>query len=287
MTLKKNVSWDEMSSEMFGELEVVLPSSKANIRRLLVLISTGKQPKIAVFGKYNHGKSTLLNALIGQEIFKVADKRETIAVSDFSHDGVTWIDTPGLDADVHGEDDRRAMEAALESADILCLVHNVKAGELDRREMQLYKQLMRQDSNYRSKLVLVLTQIDQVNPEDLNQVLKKIDEQLPDLNVSKVSALRYVRGIEEQKPGFVKASGIPEFLAYLKSLKVEVAQLRKKEGKRLVRKARVEINELINDRKKALASAISNVETFENGFERDIQRAGKKVLDHAKKLGLG
>jgi len=284
--ISKHVPWDEMSSELFGELEAVLPSSKANLRRLSVLINAAEQPKIAVFGKYNHGKSTLLNALIGRDIFKVADKRETIAVSDFSHDGVTWIDTPGLDADIHGEDDRRAMTAALESADILCLIHNVKAGELDRSEMQLYKQLMRQDSNYRSKLVLVLTQIDQINPEDLKQVLKKIDEQLPDLSVSKVSALRYMRGIEEQKLGFVKASGIPEFLDYLKSLKAEVAQLRRKEGKRLVRKARIEMNELLNDRKKALTSAINDVEKFRNGFEQDIQDARKKVLDRAKELDL-
>lgn len=269
-----------------SELEAVLPSSKANLRRISTLMGAGEEPKIAVFGKYNHGKSTLLNALIGKEIFKVADKRETVSVGEFSHEGVTWIDTPGLDADVHGEDDRRAMTAALESADILCLVHNVKAGELDRHEMQIYRQLMRQDSNYRSKLVLVLTQIDQVTPEDLEQVANKIDSQLPDLKMANVSAVRYARGIHEDKSGFVKASGMLEFLDYLNSLKSEVVSLRRKEGKRLVRKARVELSELIKDREKALAGAISNAENYEKGFRSDIENARDKVLSRGKKLGL-
>ncbi|MDN3562084.1 GTPase [Vreelandella neptunia] len=282
MTLDQNVSLDERLSQ----LEALLPSSRANLRRLSVLLSSSEQPKVAVFGKYNHGKSTLLNALIGQEIFKVADKRETLSVSEFIHDDVTWIDTPGLDADVSGEDDRRAMKAALESADILCLIHNVKAGELDRSEMQLYQQLMRQDSNYRSKLVLVLTQIDQVTPEDLEQVVSEIRSQLPDLQISKVSALRYTRGIHEDKNGFIKASGILEFLSYLNTLKGDVVELRQKEAQRLIRKARVELTELINDRKNSLRSATSNMEKYKKGFWFDVENARNKIVDRAVKLDL-
>ncbi|WP_404471049.1 50S ribosome-binding GTPase [Vreelandella venusta] len=282
MTLDQNVSLDERLSQ----LEALLPSSRANLRRLSVLLGSSEQPKVAVFGKYNHGKSTLLNALIGQEIFKVADKRETLSVSEFIHDDVTWIDTPGLDADVSGEDDRRAMKAALESADILCLIHNVKAGELDRSEMQLYQQLMRQDSNYRSKLVLVLTQIDQVTSVELEQVVSEIRSQLPDLQISKVSALRYTRGIHEDKNGFIKASGILEFLAYLNTLKVDVVKLRHKEARRLIRKARVELTELINDRKNSLSSATSNMEKYKKGFWLDVENARNKIVERAVKLDL-
>lgn len=282
MTLENNKSW----SEKLSALKVLLPSSQANLSRLSSLLVNDGQPKIAVFGKYNHGKSTLLNALIGEDVFKVADKRETTSVSEYSHNQVTWIDTPGLDADVKGEDDKRAMAAALESADILCLVHNVKAGELDRSEMQLYKQLIRQDNNYRSKLILVLSQIDQVTTEDLEVVVDKIHDQLPDLQISKVSALRYVRGKCEDKKGFIKASGVDEFLAYLGTLKTEVSELRIKEARRLIRKARVELAEIINDRKHALTSAKSDLQEYEQRFWSDLDYNRKNIVKRAETLGL-
>src|SRR5690554_1073232 len=132
---------NRMWVDQLAGLEALLPSSRANLRRLSKLISSSDIPRIAVFGKYNHGKSTLLNALIGREVFKVADKRETLTVSELIHEGVAWIDTPGLDADVQGDDDKLAKGAAMELADILCLVHNVKTGELDNSELKIYKQL--------------------------------------------------------------------------------------------------------------------------------------------------
>ncbi len=282
MTLDQSPS----GKDRLSELEALLPSSQANLRRLSVLLDSGEQPKIAVFGKYNHGKSTLLNALIGRDVFKVADKRETISVSEFEHDDVIWIDTPGLDADVNGEDDRRARTAALESADVLCLVHNVKAGELDRSEMQLYKELMRQDKNYRSKLILVLTQIDQVTAEDLDQVVKAIDDQLPDIKIVQVSAFRYLRGVSEKKKGFIKASGIIEFIDYLGSVKSEITKLRNKEAKRLIQKARVELSDLIKDRKKDLDSVRSDQNKHVKAFITDINSAREKILARAEKLDL-
>ncbi|MES1954165.1 GTPase [Salinisphaera hydrothermalis] len=272
------------TQEEMEALADLLPDSATNLGRLSVLLSDTNNPKIAAFGKYNHGKSTLLNALVGQERFAASDKRETKTISEFEHDGVVWIDTPGLDADVHGEDDRKAMIAALESADILCLIHNVKAGELDKSEMALYRTLMRQDLNYRSKLILVLSQIDQVNLEDLNQVKKEIRGQLPELRISSVSAVRYARGVREDKPKFVEISGIPEFLIYLQELKKEVGDLRRKEGRRLVRKARVELTKLIEDRSMALATAKADMKAFEKEFGLEVKNAREKVRMRAESL---
>ena len=282
MTLKKNKDW----SDDLAMLEALLPNSKQNLRRISAMMDGGECPKIAVFGKYNHGKSTLLNALVGKEVFKVADKRETTEVSEFHHDGVIWIDTPGLDADVHGVDDKRAMTAALESADILCLVHNVKAGQLDRSEMKLYRNLMKQDRNYRGKLILVLSQIDQVAPENLEEVVSEIHRQFPDMQISRVSSLRYARGIKEGKDGFIKASGMIEFLEFLENLKNNIGDTRRKEGLRLVRKARVELKEMINHRNADLESAVVNLEKHEREFWSDFDAARKKIMKRTEDLGL-
>lgn len=282
MTVEKSEDW----CFEIQKLEKLLPSSKANFRRLSSLIGSSDEPKIAVFGKYNHGKSTLLNALVGDDVFSVADKRETVEISMHSHNQVAWIDTPGLDADVKGDDDRLAMAAAMEKADILCLVHNVKAGELDRSEMQIYKNLMRQDNNYRSKLVLVLSQIDQVTAEDMDRVVIEIERQLPDLQMVKVSSHRYMRGIREGKDGFVKASGVPEFLAYLGGLKKDLDELRKKEARRLIRKARFEFAEMLQDRKSALVTAECELAGYAEQFWADMKSARNKVYLRAVELGL-
>lgn len=40
---------------------------------------------VTVSGKYNHGKSRLLNEMIGHAAFVVADKRETVALAEHVH----------------------------------------------------------------------------------------------------------------------------------------------------------------------------------------------------------
>lgn len=155
------------------------PESEPHLRRLNALLRTAAEPpRIAVLGKYNHGKSSLLNALLGIDYFGVSDKRETVDISCYSHNGVVWIDTPGLDADPAENDDQKARKVAFEIADFLCLVHAVTEGELDRSEIETFVALGRQDKTYRRKMVLVLTKIDQVDPSEVKTVKKKCRDQL-------------------------------------------------------------------------------------------------------------
>ncbi len=198
-------------------------------KRLKFLKEEAKEIRIAVFGKYNHGKSTLLNAIIGKEIFKTADKRETIKNAEHKHNEIIWIDTPGLDADVNGKDDERAMEGAFKLADIILLIHSMQAGELDKYEMLLYQRLIKKDSNYQEKLFLILTQIDQLIDDQYTQVLNKIKSQMPDILVFPVSATRYLRGIEEKKESFINISGIPNVVNNLENIKNKIYDFRKRE----------------------------------------------------------
>ena len=43
----------------------LVPALEQEAKRLQVILDSSENVQIAVFGKYNHGKSTLLNALIG------------------------------------------------------------------------------------------------------------------------------------------------------------------------------------------------------------------------------
>jgi len=57
------------------------------------------KPTIMVYGTYNAGKSTLINALFGQEeLAKTGDAPETSTVSAYAYNGYTIYDTPGINA---------------------------------------------------------------------------------------------------------------------------------------------------------------------------------------------
>ena len=57
------------------------------------------KPTIMVYGTYNSGKSTLINALFGQdELAKTGDAPETSTVSAYEYNGYTIYDTPGINA---------------------------------------------------------------------------------------------------------------------------------------------------------------------------------------------
>lgn len=263
-------------------LTKTLPGSKANFKRLAMLMNSGDLPKVAVYGKYNHGKSSLLNALVGEERFKVTDKRETVHVSEFEANGIVWIDTPGLDADVEGEDDRKAHEAARSKADILCLVHSVDAGELDDSEVTLFKSLMRQDNNYRQKTLLVLTNIDRKNEQEVEQTLELIKRDFPDLTILLTAAKHYNLWVKDGKKALIKRSGISEVKSYLEQLKAGVGELRRKEALRLTRKARLELSDLIKDKEMALASAEDRHKKFKAKFWTDVEAARAKIHLRAK-----
>ena len=55
-------------------LDIILNQYKKNLSQI---IDDKRYVKIAVAGRMNHGKSSLLNSLIGDNIFKVQDIRQT------------------------------------------------------------------------------------------------------------------------------------------------------------------------------------------------------------------
>lgn len=76
-------------------------------------------PRIMVYGNYNAGKSTLLNALMGRADAKMADRPETAAVVEYSWDNYTLLDTPGIDAPIEHED---VAENQLENSEVVLFV---------------------------------------------------------------------------------------------------------------------------------------------------------------------
>lgn len=61
------------------------------------------QPIVMVYGVYNAGKSTLINALIGQQVAEVGDIPKTDRVDTYHIGDVKILDTPGIDAPIEHE----------------------------------------------------------------------------------------------------------------------------------------------------------------------------------------
>ncbi len=76
-------------------------------------------PRIMIFGTYNAGKSTLINALVGAEVAPVADHPKTDRVTSYAWHGFLLDDTPGLDAPIEHE---QVARKHLDASDVVLFV---------------------------------------------------------------------------------------------------------------------------------------------------------------------
>ena len=112
MNLATTTQFDALKSAILP----LVPQHTQSLVRFHAILEAGDIATVTVVGKYNHGKSRLLNELINEDVFKVADKRETTQLSDYLYNQVRWLDAPGLDADVHHTDDEFAKIAIWQHA---------------------------------------------------------------------------------------------------------------------------------------------------------------------------
>lgn len=252
-----------------------------NVERFNHLQKTDHKPRIAVFGKFNHGKSTLLNALVGHDIFATSDKRETVKNQEFNDEKhqVVWLDTPGLDADATGKDDFLANKGTFVEADIILLVHNLKAGELDRYEVEHFKRLLSETSNSVQKL-LVITQIDEVpDAENRKQALNKIQKQFPQFELLQTSAIRYQRGVAENREKFIELSGIPILSQKIQQLRSSVSQARQKMQSELKTQIEQRIQKEINRLNSQIQHRKNDLDDMRDEFERAVDGYLTKVAN--------
>lgn len=263
------------------EVNAVLPERADDMARLCHLLECG-EPTVTVIGKYNHGKSMLLNELIGQAYFSVADRRETVVLSDWIVDGVRWLDAPGLDADVGSEDDRRASHAAWLVSDIRLFVHAAKEGELDAAERRLLQELQADGERTRRQTLFVLSQVDQLPDEEaLQKVRSAICTQLRSLDVHAVSSARHRKGLDGVKPLLVERSGIPQLHLALRTALERVPTARAHEIKQLFTDIGSSLANLLHGRQDALhalrEAQHAQYEAFDTGLRSVLGKVCKDI----------
>ncbi|CAB3773688.1 hypothetical protein GQ57_36085 [Burkholderia sp. MSh2] len=235
---------DETTTQALHDIRSVLPDRANDLARLLILRRSGV-PTVTVIGKYNHGKSRLLNELIGSDVFSVADRRETVRLSDRIHDGVRWLDAPGLDADVAMSDDHHARQAAWLESDVRLFVHAAKEGEFDAAEMSMLAELRVDDVRTRRRTLIVLTQVDQLSDDtESHAVAHAIRSQMPGVELRHVSSARHRKGLDEGKGLLLERSGVPALREELKKVITDVPTARAHETELLVDEISAQLTEL-------------------------------------------
>lgn len=174
------------------------PELASQLQSLQILLARGPYPQVLAIGDYNTGKSSLLNALMAQERFAVADRRETRQLQSALAHGVAWLDTPGLHADPSGQDDTLSLQA-IDHADHLLLLHALSNGELAPDLLQLAQG---------RDATLVLTRIDECEPAQQQEILAKISQQWQG-PLFLCSSQYWQTGLRLAQPELQELSGIP------------------------------------------------------------------------------
>jgi len=147
---------------------------------------------VALIGRPNSGKSTLLNNLIGQKIAIVSDKPQTTRISllgikTTNRGQIIFIDNPGVHKPLHLMN-RRMMNyvySSLETADLLLLLieANKKFGQGDKYVLDMLKKINR-------PVFLLINKIDLVKKDKILPVIDKYKDLFPFREIIPISALR-------------------------------------------------------------------------------------------------
>lgn len=192
------------------------------------------KPTLMIYGTYNAGKSTLLNALYGQEeLAKTGDAPETKEVHEYKYNGYTIFDTPGLNA--RSDDDIVTKEHLDKSEVILFVISN--NGSLE--EEYVYDKIS-EVVRAKKPIIIVLNNKSGIDPNSVEaiELINKVGENLRKIGdrhgiekiESKVSlcminAKTALKGKLENKKLILKKSNILELEKMIEKLLSEAGSV--------------------------------------------------------------
>ncbi|WP_099221196.1 GTPase Era [Listeria costaricensis] len=147
---------------------------------------------VAIVGRPNVGKSTLLNQIIGQKIAIMSDKAQTTrnkvqGVYTTDEAQVVFIDTPGIHKPKHKLGDFMVKIAlnTFREVDLIYFVIDAVTG-LGRGDEFIIEKLKSVDT----PVFLLVNKIDQVSPEELFTLIEKYQSLYPFTEIIPISALQ-------------------------------------------------------------------------------------------------
>jgi GTP-binding protein Era len=166
---------------------------------------------VSIIGKPNVGKSTLMNALVGEKLSIITPKAQTtrhrilgiVNEDDFQ---IVFSDTPGIIKPLYGLQDSMmtAVKGALSDADLILFVTDIN-------EKHDENDVLEKITNTTIPLVVLLNKIDNATQEQVDEKFAYWQEKLNPLHIYAISAL-HKYNLEGILPMIL--ANIPEHAAY-------------------------------------------------------------------------
>ena len=170
-------------SNYSGESELVDNELRA-IQDLYKLKVNNLKPQIMMYGIYNAGKSSVINALIGKDVAKVADIPTTDNVDLYQWHEYEIADTPGIEAPI---EDEMVTEEHLRRADVVLFVMS-NTGSHDKASN--YERMKKVDRSGKQLIVILNDKQGNMmeeglleNNKDLCDISAKVRKNLQDFGV--------------------------------------------------------------------------------------------------------
>jgi GTP-binding protein Era len=146
---------------------------------------------VAIIGRPNVGKSTLLNSLLGEKVAIVSAKPQTTrnritGIKTTARSQVVFLDTPGIH-EAHSLMNRRMVDLALRTLhEVDGVLWLLDAHERVRPQDERIAQLLR---GVKTPVFVLLNKIDLISKAKLLPLMQRCSELLPDKEIVPVSAL--------------------------------------------------------------------------------------------------
>jgi len=145
---------------------------------------------VNIIGNPNVGKSTLMNALVGERLSIITSKAQTtrhriLGIVNTDDYQVVFSDTPGIIKPAYElqESMMDFVKTAFEDADVL--VYMVETGEKELKNEAFFNKI----KNVKVPVLLLLNKIDQSSQAELEQQVSYWKETLPNAEIHPISAL--------------------------------------------------------------------------------------------------
>lgn len=167
---------------------------------------------VNIFGAPNAGKSTLLNALLGERLVITSPKVQTtrhriLGIANEDNYQIIFSDTPGIIEPKYKLHEKmmRQLNTAMEDADVAIIMHDITRPD---EEFEFIKQSVK----VKVPVILLLNKIDLLkNEEEVQQQIAKYKERFSDWEVLPISA-QTGAGVQEIMPLILKH--LPEGMPY-------------------------------------------------------------------------
>jgi GTP-binding protein Era len=145
---------------------------------------------VALIGKPNTGKSTLMNALVGEKLSISAHRPQTtrhqiLGIKTSENYQCIFVDTPGI----HDNNSKaihrymnRAATSMLEDADLICVMLDIT--HFNRDDEKILQRVAGYDN-----VLIVVNKVDQLSREACLPLMQRISQQAPEFECVPVSAL--------------------------------------------------------------------------------------------------